>query len=49
MVGRWWRISSMISELKQGNRRKHDVILMGDLKETAWRFGSAPSVAQGGK
>jgi hypothetical protein len=35
--------------LKQGNRRQHDVVLMGDLKETTWRFDSAPSFAQGGK
>jgi hypothetical protein len=49
MVSLWWRITSMISELKQGNRRQHDVVLMGDLKEMTWHFGSAPSVAQGGK
>jgi hypothetical protein len=30
---RWWRITLTVSELKQGNRRRGDVILMGDLKE----------------
>jgi hypothetical protein len=52
MAGRWWRITSMVSELKWGNRRWGDIVLMGDLKEMTWCFSSASRtrwrVAHGG-
>jgi hypothetical protein len=42
MNGQRWRITSTVSELKRGNRRRGDIVLLGDLEEMTWRFSSAP-------
>jgi hypothetical protein len=39
--GWWWRITSMVLELKQEKRRRGDVALMGERKGVTWWFGSA--------